>query len=90
MEGWSLRQSEEKKGKGRAVASSSSPPCQEAWAVPCVPFPNAHLAIASQIPTMEDRVTLGGYSHQAAALQCGDSYGKEKFLSLNKTPDQVL
>lgn len=59
MEGWSLRQSEEEKRKGRAVASSSSPPCREAWAVPCVPFPNAHLAIASQIPTMEDRVTLG-------------------------------
>ncbi|KAJ8789023.1 hypothetical protein J1605_022275 [Eschrichtius robustus] len=42
------------------------------------------------IPTMKDRVSLGGYSHQAAALQCGDIYGKEKFLSLNKTPDQAL
>ena len=89
MEGWSLRQSEEEKGKVRAVASNSSR-CRKAWAVPCVPFPNAHLAIVSQIPTMKDRVSLGGYSHQAAALQCGDIYGKEKFLSLNKTPDQVL
>lgn len=90
MEGRSLRQSEEEKGKVRAVASDSSPPCREAWAVPCVPFPNAHLAIVSQITTMKDRVSLGEYSHQAAALQCGDIYGKEKFLSLNKTPDQVL
>lgn len=35
-------------GKVRAVASNS-PPCQEAWAVPCPPFLNMYVARVSQI-----------------------------------------
>lgn len=49
---------EEEKRQVWAVVSNSSP-CQEAWAVPCVPFLNAHPARVSQIQTREGRVSAG-------------------------------
>ena len=44
--GFGAWQSEEGKGKITGIALNS--PCQEAWAVPCAPCPNAHLARVSK------------------------------------------
>lgn len=73
-------------GKQKAVASNS-PPCQEAWAVPCTPFLNMHLARVSQIQH-EGQGSLGAdTSIEQQPFSVLTFRGKEeKLLSLNKTP----
>lgn len=73
-------------GKVRAVALNS-PPCQEAWALPCTLFLNMHLARVSQIQHESQRDL--GLTHPSGSQPFSvlAFQGKEeKLLSLNKSP----